>query len=448
MISPDQLAVLLPDYLPRQRWFAGGGEVPEAVDIEDFEVLQHGTPALVWALARVEGDDAAYQVLVGLRPLEHTERFLEGKGRAMLGDVDSDEGPLLAYDALVDPDLARLFLTVVAAGEHAELVRPLVVEQSNTSVVYDDRLILKLFRRVHDGPNPDRELSEALESAGWTGVPTTHASWQRGDRDLAVVRDYIAGGTDGWQLALTSLRDLYDRRLDPEKSGGDFAPEAYRLGLLTAEMHAALADALGAAPADATTWRAAMLDGLRRVKQSFRSPRRREDFDPDALAAAYERLAEVGRPGAAIRIHGDLHLGQVLRSDAGWYVLDFEGEPRVPLADRRHPSSPLRDMAGMLRSFDYVAAVGLRERGDEADIELAQLGHAWEARNRAAYVDGYESVEAIQPLLPPEGDDRRTVLAAFELAKAVYEVGYEQAHRPDWTDIPLSAIGRLMQAAR
>jgi maltokinase len=436
-ITPEQLAVLLPDYLARQRWFAGD-EPPRAVEMVAFDVLEDGDPGMVWALARVPGDDACYQVVVGLRPLLQTERFLEGKGRGMLGDIeiDGEREALLAYDALVDPDLARLFLKVVAPDEDATLVRPLLVEQSNTSVVYDDRLILKLFRRVHDGPNPDRELSESLEAAGWSGVPRTYGTWSGDDRDLAVVRQYVPGGTDGWHLALTSLRDLFDAGLAPNETGGDFGPDAHRLGALAAEMHVALAEVLGSSPADPADWLAAMGEELRRVEHV-------DTLDTGRIEQAFERLRDVQEPGHSVRIHGDLHLGQVLRGDAGWFILDFEGEPRVPLAERRKPTSPLRDVAGMLRSFQYVATVGLRERGDEDVAEMVELSQAWQARNRKAFVDGYLSVEAVLPLLPGEGD-RALVLDTFELAKAMYEVEYEAAHRPDWIDIPMSAIEALL----
>nr|MDQ3293528.1 hypothetical protein [Actinomycetota bacterium] len=185
MSAIEQLTHLLPDYLARQRWYQG--DAPAEVEIVAGEVLREGVPGLVWVLARVPGDAAAYQVLVGLRPLSETENFLEGKGRGFLGDIESDDGPMLAYDALVDPLLAAAFLGVVAPDEHVETIRPMTVEQSNTSVVYDDRLILKLFRRVEDTSNPDAEVVDALAAAGYDGVPTPVATWRRDGRDLAVV---------------------------------------------------------------------------------------------------------------------------------------------------------------------------------------------------------------------------------------------------------------------
>jgi maltokinase len=430
-VSAEQIAELLPDFLPRQRWFAGD-EVPSRVQIVDSELLRSESPGLLWLLARVPGDDASYQLLVGLRPLSDTESFLEGKGRGLLGDLDTDDGPLLAYDALVDPELASTVLGVVAPGRDVSVMRPLAVEQSNTSVVFDDAIILKVFRRIHDEPNPDVEVVEALTAAGYAHTPAQVGVWRRNGRDLGVAREYLAGSTDGWHLALTSLRDLYDRRCPPEECGGDFAPEARRLGTTTAEMHVAMARAFGVSAGTPETWADTLHAGLVDA--------------PDLVGAdtRYDALRRVADPGAAIRIHGDLHLGQVLRADAGWFVLDFEGEPRIPVAERRKPSSPLRDVAGMLRSFHYASEAALLERIDPPEAELGALAGLWAARNQDAFLAGYYGTDGVDELLPKGEADRAIVLEAFELGKAVYEVGYEREHRPDWERIPRAAIERLL----
>ncbi len=430
-VSIEQLAALLPDYLPRQRWYAGD-TVPERVDVVEHALLRDDSPSLVWLLAREPADNAAYQVLIGLRPLADTETFLEGKGRGFLGDVDTDDGPVLAYDALVDPELAPVVLREVAPDLDVSVMRPLAVEQSNTSIVFDDSIILKVFRRVHDAPNPDVEVVEALAGAGYEHTARPLGTWRRGSRDLAVAREFLVGGADGWQLALTSLRDLYDRRCAPDEAGGDFGPEAERLGETTGELHAAMAKAFGTSTATPARWADALHAGL------VDAP------DLRGLDARYEALRSLDDAGAAIRIHGDLHLGQVLRTDTGWYVLDFEGEPRVPIVERRQPSSPLRDVAGMLRSFHYAAEVALLERHEPADDELHRLAEAWVERNRDAFLTGYLRSEGVDDLLPAGEAARNIVLDAFELGKAVYEVGYEREHRPDWEHIPRSAIERLL----
>jgi maltokinase len=431
LLPADELVGLLPDYLARQRWYAGDGP-PGAVDVVDYEVLRPDLPGLVWALVRVPGDDASYQLLIGLRELSDTEAFLEGKGRGFLGDVDSDDGPLLAYDALVDPELAPAVLAVVAPDEDVTAMRPMVVEQTNTSVVFDDRVILKVFRRVHDEPNPDVEVVEALAAAGYEHTPRPLGAWRRGGRDLAVAREFLPGGADGWHLALVSLRDLYDRRLPPAECGGDFAFEAGRLGQATAELHVALAEAFGTEPGAPGDWLRAIAAGT-------------DSVDPVFTEEVRSRLRLAADPGRQIRIHGDLHLGQVLRTDAGWFMLDFEGEPRIPVADRRRPSSPLRDVAGMLRSFHYASRAALRERHEPADEELQELAQAWEDRNAGAYLGAYLGVGEVDALLSSDEPSLLAVLSAFELAKAVYEVGYERAHRPDWEHIPAEAVERLLR---
>jgi maltokinase len=441
LITRADLARLLPDFLPRQRWYGAGDRQLESVDVIDCETLRDEWPVLVWALAEARFEDggrALYQVPVGLRPLEEPERFLEGKGRGVLGDHDTPDGPALVYDALVDPELTLALLSAIAPDEPAEHARALNVEQSNTSVIFDERLIMKLFRRVHEGPNPDVEVTEALAGVGFTHISAPVASWRRDDRDLAVVREFLSGATDGWHLALTSLRDLYGSRIDPSEAGGDFAPEAERLGAITAEMHVALAEAFGTEPGDPAAWAGAMDAHLHRVPS--------DDFDARAVAAAYERLTSVDDPGVSMRVHGDLHLGQTMRTDTGWYVLDFEGEPALPLVERRQASSPLRDVAGMLRSFHYASQSGLIERGVEIDDELAHLGDVWERRSTDAFLDGYWSVDGVADLTPRDESARAVVLDAFLLSKAVYEVGYEAANRPTWVGIPLTAVHRLLDA--
>jgi maltokinase len=320
-------------------------------------------------------------------------------------------------------------------------VRSLNVEQSNTSVVYDERLIMKVFRRLAEGPNPDVEVTEALARVDFTHISAPVAAWRQDDIDLAVVRTFLEAGTEGWQLALTSLRDVYGSRLDPAESGGDFAPEACRLGQITAKMHLKLAEAFGATAGEPEVWAESM------VAQLSRS--RARALDAPAIAAAYDALRSIEDPGASIRVHGDYHLSQTMRTDAGWFILDFEGEPALPLAERRKPSSPLRDVAGMMRSFHYAAEVGLAERGGGADDdELRALSVRWEQHVGEAFRQGYLETEGIDALLPTTSTDRETVLNAFILAKAVYEIGYELAHRPEWVRIPMEAVSRLVDSSR
>jgi maltokinase len=440
VLSPDAVVSLLPDFLPRQRWYGAADLELTSVDVNAFDILRSEWPVLAWLLVDAtfeDGSTATFQLPVGLRPLEQTERFLEGKGRSFLGDIDTENGPALVYDALVDPELALAFVRHIAPEEEVSRVRALNVEQSNTSVVYDERLIMKLFRRVAEGPNPDVEMTEALAAQGFRHISAPVAAWRRDGRDLAVVREFLEGGTVGWQLALTSLRDVYDSRLDPAEAGGDFGPEAGRLGRITAEMHLTLARAFGTEEGDSEAWAEQMRASLARS--------RARALDANAIAAVYDGLSQVKDAGRSMRIHGDYHLGQTMRTDNGWHILDFEGEPAAPLEERRAPSSPLRDVAGMLRSFHYAAEVGLVERGPAAEEdELRSLGRRWEQHVAEAFCLEYFGTEGIDELVPNVDEDRRRALEAFVLSKAVYEVGYELAHRPDWVRIPLEAVGRLV----
>jgi maltokinase len=445
VIDADYVARLMVPYLPRQRWFSGGGGELREVRTVAHEVWRDEWPGLVWALVDAFVDERPpirCQVFVGLRPLGERAEFLDGKGRWLLGDVVTDAGEGLAYDAFVDSELSRLVLDRVAPGLGATTMRPLAVEQSNTSVVFDEEWILKVFRQVQPGPNPDIEVARALEGVGFEHVPSTVGVWRHDGAELAVVRRFVRGGSDGFELARTSLRDLFDARVSPERAGGDFGPEAGRLGTVTAQLHVALAAAFGVGDAEPARWANELATELRRADASVLPAHRVErvyaaiaGLDPDAS-------------GAAIRVHGDYHLGQVLRGDEGWFVLDFEGEPDRPADERRATASPLRDVAGMLRSFAYAPEVVLGERHDEApDTELRALAVQWEARARTAFLRAYLAEPGVRHLLPSTDVALARLLFGLELGKAVYEVGYERGHRPDWVAIPLSAVERISAAA-
>jgi maltokinase len=239
-------------------------------------------------------------------------------------------------------------------------------------------------------------------------------------------------------LALTSLRDLYasDPEIAPEAAGGDFGDEARRLGEMTAKLHLALADAFGRHPAQVDGWG-------RSIERQLETVPRFEAVVGPGVQAILDDLRSVADPGVAIRVHGDYHLGQVMRGEVGWYVLDFEGEPARPLAERRELRSPLRDVAGMLRSFQYATALAAEERGPAGQADVAEQAVAWEQRNRRAYLDGYRSWSQIDELVPGDEAGFETVLAAFELEKAAYELCYELAYRPSWAHIPREALERL-----
>jgi len=470
MISPTALAPQLAEYLPRQRWFGAKDRTIELVRVLSTEVLSGGKawPALVRVDAEIHlegGDDARYQVLLGLRPPGAACEFLTGHEPAVLGEFDTSLGQALVYDALLDSELALALLRVVAPGFPAERVRPLGAEQSNTSLVYDDAMILKVFRRLTEGHNPEVEVIETLAGVGFTSVPEPLASWRKDGIDLAFLQRFLAGATDGWNIALTSLRELFadhtvgaapppgdalglgdtgrPEGTDPAEARGDFAAEAERIGEVTAELHQAMAKGFGTGKVTGADWAEPMEEQLDRVLGSGAgSPA--DAALAEGARRIINRLREIPDPGPAIRVHGDYHLGQVLRTDAGWFVLDFEGEPARSLEERTRPSSPLKDVAGMLRSLSYAPAVALSYQEDD----LSSLGRAWESRNRDCFMTGYlRKAAEREPILPTDPAVRSAVLAAFELDKALYEVAYERANRPDWVRIPLEAVGRLTGAA-
>jgi len=302
--------------------------------------------------------------------------------------------------------------------------------------VFDDRLVLKLFRRLHAGANPDVQVTRALAEVGYPHVAPPLATLERDGCDVAVVQPFLSGATEGWSLALTSLRDFFNTDCDdPRECGGDLGAESRRLGEVTASMHLALAAAFGDEPGDAAAWAEGMLRQLDRIGAG--RPWQQ------AARAVFERVAGVDG-GRAVRVHGDYHLGQVVRADGGWYVLDFEGEPARPLEERTLPTSPLKDVAGMLRSFDYAVAVAAHEWPDDQREGRQADGRRWLERNRFAFLEGYFGTEGIAALVPSSHADLNAALDAWELDKAVYEVGYEEAHRPEWVSIPEAAISRLV----
>jgi maltokinase len=481
MISPTALAPSLAEFLPRQRWFGAKDRTIELVRIATLEVLsgEGAFPTLLRVEAEVSlagaADAGCYQVLLGLRPTGVDVEFLSGHEGAVLGEFDTAKGQAIVYDALLDSELALALLRCIAPGYPAERVRPLGAEQSNTSLVYDDAMILKVFRRLTQGHNPEVEVIETLAKVGFTSVPEPLAAWRKNDMDLAFLQRFLAGATDGWNIALTSLRELFAEytigaspppgdalgagaaapyeATDPADARGDFAAEAERIGEVTAEMHQAMARGFGTEKVTGADWAGPMEEQLERVLGSGAGA----PGDPALLDGARRiigRLRDCSDPGLAMRVHGDYHLAQVLRTDAGWFLLDFEGEPARPLAERTRPSSPLKDVAGMLRSLSYAPAVALSYQEDPLSSgghplpPGSKLGRAWEARNREAFLTGYlrKAVEA-EPILPSDPAVRSAVLAAFELDKALYEVAYERANRPDWAHIPLGAVQRLTSEA-
>ncbi|WP_170837845.1 maltokinase N-terminal cap-like domain-containing protein [Streptomyces sp. TP-A0874] len=473
------LTPLLREWLPRQRWFAGKGSPITGFSlVAATEMLPcsagGAAPGLLHLLLRAEQAATAgrqpaadcYQLLLGIRNCLPPQ--LAG---ALIGRPAG--GPLhgaAVYEALQDPRLTGVLLerlrvpgrlgtlhftrapgSAIASGLTPRLI---TAEQSNSSVVYGDSYILKIFRRIGSGTNPDLELPLALARAGCDRVPHPTA-WFEAEGDeappaagpdgsadaresggrgpggqrmtLGILQPFLPGSTDGWQLAMNSL-----------SVRADFSGAARALGRATAEVHTALAAALPTGTLHRTQIERIAAGMTQRLEAAASAVPALRPYR-ERLRTAFDELASLGRRGRtwhAQRMHGDLHLGQTLRTahDGRWALIDFEGEPARPISERRRLRPVAHDIAGMLRSFDYAAR-------SQTGPDSARWAQQWVLHGRAAYCGGYAEAAGSDPRHEPE------LLRAYETDKAVYEVLYEARHRPHWLPVPMAAIRRLAGAA-
>ncbi|HEX6935801.1 MAG TPA: aminoglycoside phosphotransferase [Actinomycetes bacterium] len=453
----------LETYLAHQRWFAGKGRKWSVTGRSTVGWLREPAPGTSGVRVEVvqvtydDGETETYQL-----PLATYAEPAQHLAHAFLGEERDHAGAeRFVYDALHDKDSTGLWINGIESNvtgpgvafhrdPTADRLPPggpsIVVgaEQSNTSLVFGETVILKVFRKVSPGINPDIEMHSALAAAGSTHIATPlgwlEGTWTDPDggrvtASLAMAQVFLKGATDGWELALTSVRDLYaEADLHADEVGGDFASEASRLGAATAEVHAALAQALPTGLLEHKEL-AALAEGMR--ARLDRAATDVPELAPyaDALRAAFDDVTGLDEPVHVQRVHGDFHLGQVMRTLDGWKLLDFEGEPARPLAERRALESPIKDVAGMLRSFDYAARHLLSDH--PGDLQRAYRANEWAERNRQAFLDGYARAAGSDPRRQP------VLLRAFETDKAVYEVVYESRNRPTWLQIPMTAIQRL-----
>jgi trehalose synthase-fused probable maltokinase len=391
------------------------------------------------------GAHETYQVIFGMTG-----------GDAPGPTIDVANGTVV-YEALADPSFIReLFHLLRGSGSlgsgdgtlefcsTADLtaeapafdsVRPLELEQSNSSVIVNDELIVKAYRRVEAGVNPELEMLRFFVQHGFEHVPKLAGWWSYSgpplNASLGIVQRFVDGATDGWTLALAEL----------SARPGEFAGRIDRLGTVVGEMHAVLSsDASDPvfSPEEASQESLSLLTATidDQIAEVFAGLPDEEVLAPiagrgDDVRDLLRGLTTVGSVGKRIRHHGDLHLGQTLWAGGDWMVIDFEGEPARGLTERRLKASPLRDVAGMLRSFTYAVSVsGI----DDPELERTV---------RERFLDSYW--EAMRPtgVLPPRETAER-LIRIFELEKAVYELGYELEHRPDWVSIPVAGIVRLL----
>jgi maltose alpha-D-glucosyltransferase/alpha-amylase len=494
--GPGVLA--LAEFLAARRWFARGDHPIRRLTVTDWAVLRRD-PLLLLMLVEVDGE--RYYLPLAARPVGG-----EPAPDATLARVAGR----VVFDAHWDPDFGAELVQAMAArrtvrAQRGRFVcaslpdgipglapphrplrgRPLGLEQSNTSVVVGEELLLKSYRRPHPGVNPDFEVAHFLATrTSFTDTPALRGWMEyrepsRAGATIAVLQPFVRNRGDGWEHGLAHLARLADAVGTVPPPGRpqaedririlarDFLQEARELGAVTGRLHAALAsdDRLPAFRPEPITledtrrWARGIVSNAAQVLAALRARAAGLPGPAQAAAAALlamgaelerrvERLAVLADGKTRkIRCHGDYHLGQVLKTEAGWMVIDFEGEPARPAAKRRAKHAALRDVAGMLRSFNYAVHHCLAGRPESGREGLAAWLEVWEHLVSEAFLGGYLVAVAASahPLVPAAPEALRQACTVFQLEKAVYELGYELAHRPEWVSIPAGGILAVVQ---
>jgi maltose alpha-D-glucosyltransferase / alpha-amylase len=511
---------ILPEYLPKQRWFGGKSRKIENVSVADWGELEDSGSAMVLCdITYASGAPDRYLIPLAMRFGNEAEELRRAAPNAVICPVSSRGQSGVLYDAVLDDATCAGFLAMIAGQRQLRTGRglmrgvpssaftqarggedqPLAVvrssaEQSNSSIIYGDRLILKLFRRQQAGPNPDCEIGRYLtEQAHFDRIPPFAGSLEylregAETSTLAMLQGLVANQGDGWQWTLSELQRFFEQTAtvalpaeagpSPEKTlmelsdtpplelarehCGLYLDSAATLGRRTAEMHLALA-APGGDPAFAIEEMSAadlnqlastlrehasnVFDGLKRSLSTLPDDaveqaglvlgRRRQLLD------GFHQLAAGGFSAWRTRIHGDYHLGQVLRAKGDYVIIDFEGEPARSLAERRSKQCPLKDVAGMLRSFSYAAWAGLQNytaRRPDDFVKLEPWARLWERATAAEFLRAYRETSRGAAFLPPEREAFGLLLDAYLLDKVLYELLYELNNRPAWVQIPLRGI--------
>ncbi|MET0782669.1 MAG: aminoglycoside phosphotransferase [Microbacterium sp.] len=464
----DSTLACLAAWMPRQRWYAAKGRPPslrlvawwDPPATSDDRAEGAGAPPSARDVRvrtfLVADEGALPAVLYQIPVVSRATATVDASPDHIIG---SPEPGTTFIDGPFDPAYTAALLTLVTAGGQGRGPRAVATghptrsastetvggasvlagEQSNTSLIYrsDDGsmpIICKVFRQLHPGLNPDIELQTALADAGSTHVPMAIGSIEGAWPDLTTAHGTVTGSLAFAQEFLPGVEDAWRVALHAAARGEDFRERAHALGAATADVHLSLAGLFPTRvtqPADreatAGTWRRRLAIAIAEVPAI--ADRR------EAIEAVYARALEVSWP-ALQRIHGDYHLGQVLQvPERGWVLLDFEGEPLRPMSERVRSDLPLRDVAGMLRSFDYVAGSIRLDNPDRSPEAVRE----WALAARRSFVEGYAGTTGA------ELDVESPLLAALELDKAVYEAIYESRNRPTWVTIPLRAIARLVE---
>lgn len=458
----------LPGYLQAQRWFGGKARRQLQVQIEHW-LLFGGACCCVVVASDDTGASSRHPLFL------HAQATTESRV-PLVDALESADFRALLLQLLVQGaatghgDLTLAGTPLVSSfAPTAELTSRLVgVEQSNTSVIFGRQAILKVYRRLEAGISPEVELGRFLTvEAGFAGAPRLLATGRLTSAagfgaDLLVLQEFVPNDGDGWAWAVRRAGAALDAARDPAaldrwlRDEGETLPAAAELGRTTAQLHAALASATGddlrpvpVTPDDIAAWAAQLRAEAKLTARALHQASVNDAALAQAIAAVSQfSPATIADGGLKTRVHGDYHLGQVLRSERGFIILDFEGEPARSLADRRRRQHPLVDVAGMVRSWSYAAGAALRA-GTDTPVRRS-LAARWEAATREQFLAAYwaEADVAPQPFLPRDEASRAALLQLFELVKALYEVRYELNNRPTWLGIPASAIVNAERGAR
>ena len=426
----------LREWIQEQRWYASKARSISGVEVVERLVLRE-EPPLVLALAQTRfatGTHELYQLLAS--PEERDALVDAGEAVELLrriasdDEIETDEGRFGFYAVDGLPPLPE--------GTRA---RQVGVEQSNSSIVFDDRLVLKVFRKLEPGINPELEVLRFLTAHGFPNIAPLQGWYEYDGQALAatlgVAQTFLPEAAGGWELALEEIGH------EPER----FLERLGSLGAVTAQMHTVLASDAGDpafSPEEPSHEALSLLTATvdEDIERIFVRLPEDERVAPIAGRGqdVRERLAaraQVGVGGRVIRIHGDYHLGQTLSTPRGWVIIDFEGEPARPLPERRQKRSPLRDVAGMLRSFAYATSAVELQHGHRAPADFEQRAREQFLAQYFGHVDS--------TLLPAGEAQVANLLSIFELEKAIYELQYELNHRPAWVPIPVAGIRRLLE---
>jgi maltokinase len=431
------------DFVTSRRWFASKTREVTQAHVLDTVSLHEGEPELHVQLVEIVFDTGTHEMYQLLTSGEDLDALADPRHIRELVHMIRGGSTIPGGEGVLE---FRALEGFAALGTELTSARVITSEQSNTSIVFDEELILKVFRRLEPGVNPELELLRFLTERGFENIARL-GGWYAYvgkplDATLGVLQQYIRGGLDGWELALDELET------QPEK----FLTRLKRLGQVTGSMHTVLGSDSSDptfSPEDPSTESLALLTATvdEEISRIFvELPEDVEALDPirgrgEEVRESLALLSHAGSFGKTIRTHGDLHLGQTLWSPEAndWVLIDFEGEPARSLAERRRKRSPLRDVAGMLRSFAYVVSAVEILRGSTAP-------EGWETKARDEFLKGYH--ETVEPSLLPAGQAAfARLLTVFELEKAVYELRYELNNRPDWIHIPVAGILRMLEAA-